>query len=67
MESPHDVQRPPQRYREPPRRFELCVDGGMMLPGGAFVDTVDDVDWECGSCHLLNTMAVAECLCGHLR
>jgi serine/threonine protein kinase len=60
----------PQRHREPPRRFELCADGGMMLPGGAFVDTIndaDDVEWECGRCHLLNTMTAAECLCGHLR
>jgi hypothetical protein len=26
----------PRPHREPPRRFELCADGGVMLPGGAF-------------------------------
>jgi hypothetical protein len=60
----------PQRHREPPQRFELCADGGMMLLGGAFVDTIndaEDVEWECGRCPLLNTMTAAEWLCGHLR
>jgi hypothetical protein len=36
-----------------------------MLPGGALVDTIGDV--ECDRCHLLYTMTAAECLCGHLR
>jgi hypothetical protein len=60
----------PQRHSEPPRRFELCADGGMMVSGGAFVDTIndaEDVEWECGRYHLLIMMTSAECLCGHLR
>jgi hypothetical protein len=39
----------------------------MILPGGAFVDTINDagdVEWECGRCHQLNAMTAAECPSG---
>jgi hypothetical protein len=58
----------PQCLPTTPSRAAAAL--GMMLPGGAFVDIIndaDDIEWECGRCHPLNTTTAAECLCGHLR